>query len=439
MAFNFGAFAGGLATGIQKAQELALRQQQLEQQAKKEANDKAIAEQKLMNDKIEKDRKAIIDSNKEIMESKKVLGDKNLPLDVRIETSNAHIKTARSMNPNLNISETGMFNYSGKRWITDAETSDIVGQYINDFGEEGTIKVEDKTGNILKRDSDKGEWYSIGKARPASSFENQEALKKSDFMEVNIGGKKVGMPISTYNDLYNKGKAPELWVNPDKGISVKIDMGVKSATTSNEGINLLNKSKTEKLTSDEVNTLWSIERNFLKENATTKEKELYADIEGKNNTIKQLSKTKKVMEKMVAAGIDGGIAQDIIVGAMKYTGSGGKLSDLTGITPEKFKQITGVEANLTSQQMQIIKDLSGLSYTDKQMDMMGRIIGNKSFVTNESKINAMNGYINGVRSEINDLISSDDRFARKFPHLAYSLGISQDTKSKSKKSWKDYQ
>ena len=224
----------------------------------------------------------------------------------------------------------------------------------------------------------------------------------------------------------NKGKGRddfELAMKQAGKTTVNVNMsdGEQSSINSADAIKILNKD-TNKITTEDVDKLWQYERDFLKNNATEKEKTTYSQLENSVNTIDGLKRTRDLFKDLVEnKGIKGGIAQDIAVGIMTYIGSGGVMSDLTNITPEKFAEITGLESAFVSQQMEIIRDLSGLSYTDKQMQVLQKITSSKAFKTNESKINAINGYIARIQADATRLAKDNKRFARKFPHLAYSL------------------
>lgn len=436
---NWGAFAGGLAQGIEKQQELALKKKQLEEEANNQMIKRQAETEKMLAESEKQKTDFMTKYTDKVLEYETKIADAKDAdeMNSQINALNNYKKISRTMAEKLfqadgqnqdNIVNSLNFDFLPK--VTNYTIKDVSGNDTTVTLPEGLqaeqlrLMENGNIGQVIVNQQGKEAGVNATTITPTKF--KQEKPSKSDFFEVNIGGNKTVMSIEEYTKLQKEGNAPQLWERPKDGgvkVDVKVDTGTKSAEESSEGIDILNESKNRKLTKEEENKLWLAERNFLKNNATSEENKVYAEVESKANTIKQLNKTREVYQKMVDAGIDGGIAQDIIVGTMKYVGSGGKLSELTGITTEKFKQITGIEANLTSQQMEIIKDLSGLSYTDKQMNMMNKITGNKTFTTNEAKINAMIGYIDGIKTEINDLVSTDDRFARKFPHLAYSLDI----------------
>ena len=99
---------------------------------------------------------------------------------------------------------------------------------------------------------------------------------------------------------------------------------------------------------------------------------------------------------------------------------------------KKFAQITGLESASTAQRMEIIKNLSGLSYTDKQAEQMALITGDKWGTTNEAKFNAIEGYLSDRKKALLNYADPNNNFSTKNPYTALEiqrkLGSNKETK-----------
>ena len=172
-----------------------------------------------------------------------------------------------------------------------------------------------------------------------------------------------------------------------------------------------------KLTPDDESNLMASEFT-LTETMDTKQKDKRQEVRDTLDTVQNLKEIKNTTKRLMDSGVKGGIAQDAVVGVMKYVGTGGKFSDLTDMDDAKFKSITGLEAASTAQKMEIIRSLSGLSYTDKQAEMMNKITGDGWGKTNEAKYNAMNGYINDQERKLKGIASTNNTFSSTSPYTS---------------------
>lgn len=211
----------------------------------------------------------------------------------------------------------------------------------------------------------------------------------------------------------------------------EISAGEESAISTSDAVKLVLRAKNEErpLTTKEMDTLWKVERDFL-DIATTKEKDDYTATEGIVTTINGVKNIRDSYQKLIDSGIEGGLLHDITKGILSYVGTGGVISDLGDMDAKQFATVIGLESELTAAQMEIIKDLSGLSYTDKQMEVLQQITGSGRFKTNEAKVGAMSGYIKRQTELLESKTAIGTRFSRKFPHLAYSIRTGQPQKKK---------
>lgn len=441
MAFNFGAFAGGLSQGIQAGQKIALEQEQLESSRNKAAE----AMKREEADAINRVAKNVGTHNTELTELKIKMDKAETPQEFNTyaEAINNKIdsftKIAQTEKDSGLLPKTASSLYDNARasGIEPLETVTIK----NHNNEDVTVSIPKSMAELANNKDNKDSVVLMENGKLSVGVMGTDN-KIAGYQPTDISPTKFKAPeekgtlavidgtpgFYTNEKLFNatkEGKIVEK--SKDKpavtNVNVNMSSGQKSATTSFEAMEILDKSKKSgSLDNNEVSKLWEVERNFLKDNATTEEKALFNSAESSVRTIEGLKEVRDMYSGLSKKGLEGGVAQDLTVGIMKYMGSGGAMSELSNITPEKFAEITGLDSRLVSQQMEIIKDLSGLSYTDSQMQMMQQITGSGKFKTNEAKINAMDGYISRIKSDTDRLISSDDTFTRKFPHLSYTLG-----------------
>lgn len=216
--FNFGAFAGGLAQGIQAGRELALKQKQLEQDRIKQEQENNAKIQERIDKNKEKASKAVKDATGKVTEATEALYDpKTDTVEGKVNIHNAKLREAQSLvdgyGTPINKPELAVFEYDNTKYVVSADMVDE----MKDRAVTGSIKIQPKTGLIEYMDNENDGWYSTGgkainenvymKAESKDSFTNTDMGKAYvQYLNVNNLSEK-DLPFSKFkNEVWDKSK-----------------------------------------------------------------------------------------------------------------------------------------------------------------------------------------------------------------------------------------
>lgn len=229
--FNFGAFAGGLAEGIQAGQKMTLDQQKLDAEIKS-AQDKL----KLEGDKLKKQqeddiKKAEKDKADGAVKVEEVMGKTDIGLEARINQANNMSKiyglgTAKAMMTDPT---------SGEKFVADVTQKllpeiDKIQKDLDIYKNEGNYKL-DNTGALYTRPNAESEFTPIGfKGTNAKVFTKEEKVTSTEMYNLTSPDGKVfkNTPLTAQEtiDYRNKGYSFEKVYKPDR----IINMGDKNPT-----------------------------------------------------------------------------------------------------------------------------------------------------------------------------------------------------------------
>ena len=418
MAFNFGAFAGGLASGIQAGQKIVLDQKKYDAEVKSAEEKLKLEGQKLQQEALDKQQKAKDRTADGMVKAEEIMA-KDLPIESKLSMFNNISKayglgTAKTM-----ISDPT----SGEKFVVDIPqehlpTVEGIQKDLDIYKNEGNFKL-DNTGALYTRPNAESEFTPIGfKGTNAKAFTKEDKVKSSFGV---INGKEGFYTEEQLSNATAQGASVERSKDKPAITKVEVKVGDKGKDYANIATDARTKLKNiesnGKLTPDDESNLMASEFT-LTETMDTKQKDKRQEVRDTLDTVQNLKEIKNTTKRLMDSGVKGGIAQDAVVGVMKYVGTGGKFSDLTDMDDAKFKSITGLEAASTAQKMEIIRSLSGLSYTDKQAEMMNKITGDGWGKTNEAKYNAMNGYINDQERKLKGIASTNNTFSSTSPYTS---------------------
>lgn len=420
--FNFGAFAGGLATAIQTQQKLNLEEKKYDEEI-----ENAKAKLKLEGDKLKKQqeddiKKAEKDKADGAVKVEEVMGKTDIGLEARINQANNMSKiyglgTAKAMMTDPT---------SGEKFVADVTQNllpeiDKIQKDLDIYKNEGNYKL-DNTGALYTRPNAESEFTPIGfKGTNAKAF-TKEGIDYTKGLELfTTSGDSVKVYSPNEAKQYEQQGFGRVKPKIDSSPKVEIKIGDKGKDYANIATDARTKLKNiesgGKITPDDESNLMASEFT-LTETMDAKQKDKRQEVRDTLDTVQNLKEIKNTTKRLMDSGVKGGIAQDAVVGVMKYVGTGGKFSDLADMDDAKFKSITGLEAASTAQKMEIIKSLSGLSYTDKQAEMMNKITGDGWGKTNEAKYNAMDGYIKDQERKLKGIASTNNTFSSTSPYTS---------------------
>lgn len=436
--FNFGAFAGGLATAIQTQQKLNLEE-------KKYDDDIKASNAKLKQE----ENKALAEILKQVDEHNKNVSNLSLGMSkAEDETQyNTYVSELKAANENFKANaKSQLDNYANTPLGQKMETL-FNGARISDVEQVEKTTIKDANSNVVEtyipqslvQDKDNlvlmenGRFgiAQVGQDGKISGYQptNIAPIKFKPETDMYTKGLELFTPGGDSVKVYSPNEAKQYEqqgfgrVKPkiDSSPKVEIKIGDKGKDYANIATDARTKLKNiesgGKITPDDESNLMASEFT-LTETMDTKQKDKRQEVRDTLDTVQNLKEIKNTTKRLMDSGVKGGIAQDAVVGVMKYVGTGGKFSDLADMDDAKFKSITGLEAASTAQKMEIIKSLSGLSYTDKQAEMMNKITGDGWGKTNEAKYNAMDGYIKDQERKLKGIASTNNTFSSTSPYTS---------------------
>ena len=355
MGFNFGAFAGGLAEGIQAGQKMTLDQQKLDAEIKS-AQDKLKLEgdklKKQQEDDIKKDAKEKADAKVKVEE---VMGKTDMGLEARINQANNMSKiyglgTAKAMMTDPT---------SGEKFVADVTQNllpeiDKIQKDLDIYKNEGNYKL-DNTGALYTRPNAESEFTPIGfKGTNAKVFTKEEKVTSTEMYNLTSPDGKVfkNTPLTAQEtiDYRNKGYSFEKVYKPDR----IINMGDKNPTA---------------YSSVQVSSLPAVEQDILSkfgysptDNITMQDKSRIIGYENKPDAKTTYGDVMiESWRKAVEGGYDGSLAQFKAEEEAKGAASGAAVKADTTITraeQAKNKILGGKN----------IVDLEAGSKEEKQLD-----------------------------------------------------------------------
>ena len=324
--FNFGAFAGGLAEGIQAGQKMTLDQQKLDAEIKS-AQDKL----KLEGDKLKKQqeddiKKAEKDKADGAVKVEEVMGKTDIGLEARINQANNMSKiyglgTAKAMMTDPT---------SGEKFVADV-TQDLlprieeVQKDLDIYKNEGNYKI-DNTGALYTRPNAESEFTPIGfKGTNAKAFTKEDKVTSTEMYNLTSPDGKVfkNTPLTAQEtiDYRNKGYSFEKVYKPDR----IINMGDKNPTA---------------YSSVQVSSLPAVEQDILSkagysptDNITMQDKSRIIGYENKPDAKTTYGDVMiESWKKAVEGGYDGSLAQFKAEEEAKGAASGAAVKADTTIT-----------------------------------------------------------------------------------------------------------
>ena len=436
--FNFGAFAGGLATAIQTQQKLNIEE-------KKYDDDIKASNAKLKQE----ENKALSEILKQVDEHNKNVSNLSLGMSkAEDETQyNTYVSELKAANENFKANaKSQLDNYANTPLGQKMETL-FNGARISDVEQVEKTTIKDANGNVVETYipqslvQDKDNLVLMENGRFGIAQVGQDG-KISGYQPTNIAPVKFKPETDMYTkglELFTPGGDSVKVYSPNEAkqyeqkgfgrVKPKIDSSpkveIKIGDKGKDYANIATDARTKlkniesggKITPDDESNLMASEFT-LTETMDAKQKDKRQEVRDTLDTVQNLKAIKNATKRLIDSGVKGGIAQDAVVGVMKYVGTGGKFSDLADMDDAKFKSITGLEAASTAQKMEIIKSLSGLSYTDKQAEMMNKITGDGWGKTNEAKYNAMDGYIKDQERKLKGIASTNNTFSSTSPYTS---------------------
>ena len=421
-----GSFLQGLMGGYKTAKEMAMQQEQLDlKKSEIEANQK-LADAKLQEEKNKLALQAQEKQNKVMKDAMDKLEEDSLK-DANYAVGRFN-KTMKDNN--IDVRKAVLTDKNNKSYISDFDSS-TVDNYatIQSSINTGDGRYDIKDGYVQSKNPD-GEYV-----RTSIFGESVDSIKERfRIKQAGTGTETLadGTIVTKAEALGQKGqdKAPKISV--ETKVFNERETGKQYSQIAFENKKLLKDFKDGKKLTQEQEIQMQGDEFALNEKANAKEQAQKQEVLDTLDTVENLERIKNTYSAMMKVGIKGGIAQDATVSLMKYIGTGGKFSDITNMDEKKFAQITGLESASTAQRMEIIKNLSGLSYTDKQAEQMALITGDKWGTTNEAKFNAIEGYLSDRKKALLNYADPNNNFSTKNPYTALEiqrkLGSNKETK-----------
>lgn len=231
MAFNFGAFAGGLATAIQTQQKLNLEEDKYNAEIKTAEAKLKLEGEKLQSEisKKENDRK-VKDANiaKEV---ENVMASDKIDIDAKVKSANNIYRAGGyPMAKAIMIDPT-----SGEKFVSDVSQEllpriEEVQKDLDIYKNEGNFKL-DNTGALYTRPNAESEFTPIGfKGTNAKAFTKEDKITSTEMYNLTSPDGKVfkNTPLTAQEtiDYRNKGYGFEKVYKPDR----IINMGDKNPT-----------------------------------------------------------------------------------------------------------------------------------------------------------------------------------------------------------------
>jgi hypothetical protein len=337
-------------------------------------------------------------------------------VDISLDNKNVTVKdsiaTVINQNPNMyGLGKDGnIYTKDKDGGLTDNFISDTINL-------DSVIKDEDKDSTMVSKGQDE---YIIkdkdGNTIKKGVITNAEAVEYTDkgFDVSKIDKPKTSVTVNV-ND--NQETAEQAYAKATETFT-------KAISILNKGEELPDKDIESLLSAQNSKTAQAMRDDNFNEKISKMENELGRIIDLKDLAVKY--------KERMDSGKSGGIQEQLVVGAMKYIGSGGTLGDLTNMSEDDFAKAIGVTSVTTAQQMEIIKDLSGLAYTDSQLKQLQQILGTGFGKTYEARYKSINSYINYKKASL--LKDANNKlFQKKAPATAYkTIKEFSDIKPKEK-------
>lgn len=411
-----GSFLQGLMNGYKTAKEMSMQQEQLDLKKQEIEASKKIADAKLQEEKNKLEMQAQEKQNKVMSDATKQLEEDSIK-DVNYAVGKYNKTMVDNKLPSRKAILTGQDN---KQYVSDFTSDTIDGYYkiqASLANNDGMYIM--KNGYLHSRNPDTGDY-----TRTNTFGESVDSLREAyRIKQAGTGTETLadGTIVTKAEALGQKAQDKTPKISVETKVFNEREAGKQYSQIAFENKKLLKDFKDgKKLTQDQEIQMQGDEF-ALNEKANTKEQNQKQEVLDTLDTVENLERIKNTYSAMMKSGVKGGIAQDATVGLMKYVGTGGKFSDIANMDEKKFAKITGLESASTAQRMEIIKNLSGLSYTDKQAEQMALITGDKWGATNEAKFNAIEGYLADRKKALLNYSDPNNNFSTKNPYTSYQI------------------
>ena len=353
--FNFGAFAGGLAEGIQAGQKMTLDQQKLDAEIKSAQDKLKLEGEKLQSEisKKENDRK-VKDANiaKEV---ENIMASDKIDIDAKVKSANNIYRAGGYPMAKVMMTDPA----SGEKFVADVTQEllpeiDKIQKDLDIYKNEGNYKI-DNTGALYTRPNAESEFTPIGfKGTNAKAFTKEDKITSTEMYNLTSPDGKVfkNTPLTAQEtiDYRNKGYSFEKVYKPDR----IINMGDKNPTA---------------YSSVQVSSLPAVEQDILSkagysptDNITMQDKSRIIGYENKPDAKTTYGDVMiESWKKAVEGGYDGSLAQFKAEEEAKGAASGAAVKADTTITraeQAKNKILGGKN----------IVDLEAGSKEEKQLD-----------------------------------------------------------------------
>jgi hypothetical protein len=468
------AFAKGMSIGSTAVLQQIKEKKEKEEKAK-EIKAKADAEQIKQNNKIELEKikqgqdiaktsmKSLVGMKEEIRKKQfEIMKDNNLTAEekkvqfnelnksyasmingtygqleqVRQMTGYDYIGVANNAVQDLDLDEYVDVNIGGKSATIKSKDAEIIQSNPNMYDIDKNNNVIDKTsGEVVTAHKSFDSIIADKENTMVSKGQDEYIIKDKDGNTVKEGVITNAEAVEYTDKGFNVSKIDKpktsVTVNVNDSQETAEQAFSKATETFNKAINTLNKG--EELSDKDMISLLSAQDSKTAQAMRDDDfNEKISKMENELGTIRDLKDLAVKYKERMDSGKSGGIQEQLVVGAMKYIGSGGTLGDLTNMSEDDFAKAIGVTSVTTAQQMEIIKDLSGLAYTDSQLKQLQQILGTGFGKTYEARYKSINSYINYKKASL--LKDANNKlFQKKAPATAYkTIKEFSDIKPKEK-------
>lgn len=396
--FNFGAFAGGLAEGIERGIKLdemqknrELKEKELADKKAKEQQDAIIAGEKRQAEEQEKIKKEQIRLQGLTAEVDEIMYDTDLPLDVRIKKYNSQSKT------------NGL--EGRKTIITNQDGIDVVVPYKADMEESiQTVKADieewkgnglykiDKTGTVYSRPNEVTEFQPVEGLRgdSRSEFGKKDADKTTE-SSLNISQYEQAVKDG-FKGSYLSWKALE---KPDKGTTVNINSTTEAGKTmgdiSREGRELISKWGDEEARKKAEDLEFTMSEKW-----NTKQQAKVSSFQDAVEFENRLVSFQGDFDKL-ATKHEGGITKAISRNIMDYVGKGNPIEDIINMSDTEFRELTGIETESKSIVVDYVKMISGAAVTDAERQTLTDIIFGSKYQTSKARKARLDSFVSGLK------------------------------------------
>lgn len=364
MGFNFGAFAGGLASGIQAGQKMVLDQKKYESEVKSAEEKLKLEGQKLEQEALDKQQKAKDRLADGMVKAEEVMA-KDLPIESKLSMFNNISKAYQ-----LGTAKTMLTDpTSGEKFVVDIPqehlpTVDGIQKDLDIYKNEGNFKI-DNTGALYTRPNAESEFTPIGfKGTNAKAFTKEEKPKSSFGV---INGKEGYYTEEQLANATAQGMSVER--SKDKPSTTSVNVKVegnkqiydKLAEFDNENFDLKDKSS--------VNQAKALSAQLLND-ADTETKKQVGQLKSSINTIPTLeklaTKTQALADNLGKVGGDN-MASIAVKNLAPYIGDNTSLNKLASMDAKDIASMLKLDVSSAKVIGDYAKDMSGLSLTDSQL------------------------------------------------------------------------